>query len=191
MLVVDPHPRRIESFAISRDCMRRALASPLQLPAPMRRAALAARVALVLVPACGAELGDSTPNVSQFLDDYLLVQCNEAFSCQDKFTGTASAFADEFAASSDACVQKYFTAMNGSTFDGEIAAGRLGYDGTAADHCLHELVFGDCTSFFQQGVLFGDACYHVFTPEIGTGGGCYLDYSCKSGSCDPSNHACK
>ncbi len=66
-----------------------------------------------------------------------------------------------------------------------------GYDSAAAAQCLDEIVFGDCTSFFAQGGLFGDACYHVFTPNIGTGGGCGLDYSCKSGSCDLSNHACK
>jgi hypothetical protein len=184
----------------------------------MGRAALPAWVTLVLAPSCGAQLGEppsylqpgpgkgdgpgagsgggnssGTPiAVSRFLDGLAGRDCDEAFACQSEFPGNLGyTFEEAYGASAQICRDVTLTSWKvAAVWDGEIAAGHLGYDGAAGDACLHQMSFGDCSSFFHQGPVWSEPCYRVFMAKVAKGGACQLDYSCTGGTCDVATSTC-
>jgi hypothetical protein len=176
-------------------------------------------VALAL--GCGAQLGDPAPpqnampppsgkgdgsgagsgsgssaaapiTATKYCDGLASLDCTEAFKCRADFpTDLGYAFADVYGTSLQSCNEMLVTDFQPQAIESEIALGRIAYDGAAAGACLQGLTYGDCNEYFRAGPHWGQPCYLMFAAKVATGGGCALDMSCTSGSCDLSTQTCK
>src|SRR5262249_12092621 len=90
----------------------------------------------------------------------------------------------QFAPDQTACAASFDPVTSSSelaTVVGDVEAGRIGYDGTAAETCLKAIGDAPCNS---TKLSVTDACEHMFTGRVATGGACFFDLQCTSLQCE-------
>jgi hypothetical protein len=118
-------------------------------------------------------------------------------ACGDNITGTPLA---EFQAEADAARCSYFmrcglfaSADTCAAFfrdrpdvnvDAALAAGKVFYNGVAAEKCHAALAAQSCDLSSREGRVLPDACDHIFGGTLDEGETCAFDAECSSGRCD-------
>ncbi|HEX2571055.1 MAG TPA: hypothetical protein VH877_15955 [Polyangia bacterium] len=84
-----------------------------------------------------------------------------------------------------ATVDNIFSPLPSTLYRDGVAAGRLRFDGVAAQKCLDYYRAGRC---YQDGDNYDDsrACRRVYRPLVADGGTCMLPTDCRSGTCNTS-----
>jgi hypothetical protein len=91
-----------------------------------------------------------------------------------------------------ACVQQVLASvMHAQAYDyrGALAARRIVLNGDQGSACIAALRAASCTNGLID--AFGtDACAHIFTPEVATGGACQNSVECIAGYCSAQTSGC-
>jgi hypothetical protein len=108
-------------------------------------------------------------------------------------TATASAYCttaigvqqDKFGAcdkASDTAIRYSKQLANCVSYDKEVSSGRTSYDATKGTACAAAIANADCSKIVA---VFDDAaCQGVLSGNVASGGDCYHDMDCASGTCD-------
>ena len=173
---------------------------------------------LVLVGGCVADVGDPTPpsnpippggnqgegsgsgegdsgsqteiNATEYLTEIAMIQCEQAFGCRATYPNDAATFEASWKTSVETCVANLQIAWRSNAIEGEIAKGRIDFDGTAAVSCLGGVAFGSCDTHWTSGIQWAQSCYSVLKGGVQLGGSCDSLYSCESYNCDLVEHKC-
>ena len=128
---------------------------------------------------------------SAYLEQIAGIYCQEAFTCRSTFPPDRGyTFEAQWGNSDAECRQKLLDGWNPPEIEREIAKGRVTYDGGAARACLDGVTFAECPAWWDRGIEWADACYHVLVGQVPAGGQCDIDYSCASFNCDEAMHVC-
>jgi hypothetical protein len=126
---------------------------------------------------------------SGYLERIAAIYCDQSFACRAEFP-EQSEFEAQWGVTIEACRKELLAEWQPAAIETEIAKGRVAYDGAAAVACLETVAFASCTEYWQRGIEWADACYHVMVGQVETGGLCDTEYACTSNECDLATHRC-
>lgn len=139
----------------------------------------------------GPASDDTVVDATGYLKRIATIHCDEAFMCRAEFPPDKGyTFEDQWGAEQSACQQRLLDQWNPRLIETEIAKGRVTFDGGAARACLDGVTFAACPDYWNRGIEWAEACYHVLVGHVSAGGQCDIDYSCSSFNCDETMHAC-
>ncbi len=136
--------------------------------------------------------GPTAITATQYCTGLADLDCHEAWQCMSQFpTDLGYSFSDGYGSSEQVCDALFLEDFAPATIEAEIVQGRLAFDGASAAGCLQTITFASCSDFFHNGPVWGEPCYHMFTPEVMQGGACAIDASCTTGYCEPQSGTCQ
>jgi hypothetical protein len=144
------------------------------------------------VPGTGSGSGGAMQmTLSQYFDEIAAIHCQQAFNCKASYPIDRGAFEATWMASVPECEAMLVNAWNPKQVETEIAKGRITYDPNAAVSCLQGVTFAACPDYWNRGIEWAEACYHVVVAQVNVGGACENNYSCTTYNCDPALHTCQ
>lgn len=170
-------------------------------------------VLVVLVAACGAELGEPpeaddadgkgdgaggggssmTLTPAGFLAQIGMEYCDESFRCKGTYPGGPAAFAQDFGATVQTCyggVEAYYQPQ---LVEQSIAAGRVVFTAAAAQACLDGIEYPQsCGTFWEESAEFPQVCGLALVGTLPDGAACVSLFDCANPSslCDPATKRC-
>lgn len=139
----------------------------------------------------GSGSGQTSITPTGYLEKIAKIQCDQAFSCRASFPPDAGyVFEDVWSTSSEACVPQLLAQWQPMQIETEIAKGRIRFDGSAALACLDGVTFAQCPDYWNRGIEWAEACYHVVVGLVPSNGECEIDYDCQSYYCDTVSRRC-
>lgn len=137
----------------------------------------------------GSGSGTSTMTATAYFSEIADVDCERAFDCKSSYPEMG--FDSTFGLTEQDCIARLLVAWSPGAVEADISAGRIAYNGTAAETCVQETEFRvACTEFWATGPRWDPKCYEVLQPKVAVGGACLSDYACTTGLCDLASQRC-
>jgi hypothetical protein len=127
----------------------------------------------------GSSGGGSPLTATKFLSRIGVQYCNECFRCQANYPAGTAAFAADFGATQQACYASLDDYYGPALVEQSITAGRIVFSATAAKTCLDGITYQQqCSVFWQNEPVFPQACDVTLIGKIADGGTCASIFDC-------------
>jgi hypothetical protein len=115
--------------------------------------------------------GGGTPQMTAtaYLIELAKIECAQLFTCRSSFPGTPEELDAGFGATVAECTALALTSFEPGELETAIAKHRVSYDAGAAASCIASFSAVVCTTLWQSGFQFDDACYQVVAGSIPDG----------------------
>ena len=161
---------------------------------------------LLVVAACGAELGEPEPigggggkgdgdglTATRFLHEIGEQFCDECFRCKDDYPDGRRAFEDDFGEDERDCVDDTNAFYQPALVEQSIVAGRVKYNAQTAQLCLAGITYErSCSAFWQTSPQFPATCDATLVGTITDGAACVSIFDCANPAsiCDATTKKC-
>ena len=116
------------------------------------------------------------------IEKMVKVDCDQAFACKASFpTNAGVTFEEAFGATASACYADGAEYYDAPAIQAAITAGKIDFDASAASACisgLSSLAAPTCSTYWNEGPAYPNACGGVFTGKVADGAACTTDFEC-------------
>jgi hypothetical protein len=141
----------------------------------------------------GSGSGAMPLTATAFLTKIGVQYCDECFRCKANYPDGATAFTQDFGASTSECYAGTDAYYAPSLVEQSIIAGRVTYNAMSAQACLAGVVYqASCSVFWQNPPQFPASCDQALVGKIADGAACVSIFDCANltSACDQSTKKC-
>ena len=141
----------------------------------------------------GGNGGGDGISAAEYMAGLGKAECDGAHMCKSSFpTDAGVTFEEAFGASANACYSMAAEYYDAAAVEASISAGKIDFDGVAAQECVRGITTPACGAFWNEGPSFPAACDDALVGNVANGAACTIDFECADPEsiCDETTAKC-